>query len=136
MGPTPERIMLAHGQDPWSSATSSASGSACSGLDPFARLYIHTAKIIQGILVVTSILQPLAETSSLTSSATSPKPDSSDVYPKIGVGTYGDFVIDSCLICMVAPNGTHRATAPADIVPLRDRRCLMPIYTMVDCSKI
>jgi hypothetical protein len=42
MGPTPERIMLAHGQDPWSSATSFASGSACSGLDPFCKaLHSH-----------------------------------------------------------------------------------------------
>jgi hypothetical protein len=99
-----ERITPAHGQDPWSSATSSTSGGACSGLDPFTWLYIRTAKLLRGILVVTYILRPLAGASSSSSSAASPKPDSSDDYSEIEVGACGDFVMESRLICMVAPN--------------------------------
>jgi hypothetical protein len=34
----------------------STSGGACSGLDPFAGLYIRTVKFIRGIPIVTSIL--------------------------------------------------------------------------------
>jgi hypothetical protein len=68
-------------------------------VDSFAGLYIRTAKIVQGILVVTSILRPLLGASSSSSSAASPKPDSSDDYPKIGVGTCGDSVVESHLIC-------------------------------------
>jgi hypothetical protein len=104
LGPAPKRITPTHGQDPSSSATSFASGGTCSDLDPFAGLYICTAKIIQGIPVVTSILRPLSGDSSSSSSAASPEPNSSDDYLKIGVGTYGDSVMESHLICMVPPN--------------------------------
>jgi hypothetical protein len=45
-GPTPERRTLADGQAPWSLMTSSISDDACSGLDPFAGLYIRTSKIV------------------------------------------------------------------------------------------
>jgi hypothetical protein len=38
-------------------APASTSGNTCSGLDPFAGLYIHTAKLVQGILIVTSTLR-------------------------------------------------------------------------------
>jgi hypothetical protein len=46
-GPAPEHPTPAH---------SSASGGACSGLDPFAGLYIRTAKLIHGIPIITSTL--------------------------------------------------------------------------------
>jgi hypothetical protein len=48
-----ERLVLVHGPDPCSSANSSTSDGACSGLDPCAGLFLHT---VQGILVMTSIL--------------------------------------------------------------------------------
>jgi hypothetical protein len=86
-------------------ATSSTSGGAYSGLDPFAGLYIRTAKIIRGILVLTSTLRPLARASSLSSSAASPDQDSSDDYPEIGVSAYRDSAGEGLLIFMVAPNG-------------------------------
>jgi hypothetical protein len=52
-GAAPERLTPTDGQAPWSLTTSSISGGACSGLDSFAGLYIRTAKIVQGIPVVT-----------------------------------------------------------------------------------
>jgi hypothetical protein len=45
-GPTPERRTPADGQAPWSLMTSSISDDVCSGLDPFAGLYIRTGKIV------------------------------------------------------------------------------------------
>jgi hypothetical protein len=84
IGPAPERITLAHGQDPCSPPTSSTSDNACSCLDPFVGIYIYTAKLVRGIPVVTSILRPLVGASSSSSSAASPEPDSSDDYPESG----------------------------------------------------
>jgi hypothetical protein len=48
--------VLVHGQAPCFSATSSTSGGACSSLDPYVGHYIRTIKLVQGILIVTSIL--------------------------------------------------------------------------------
>jgi hypothetical protein len=104
-GPAPERLTPADGQAPWSLTTSSTSGGACLGLDPFAGLYIHTAKIVRGIPVVTSTLRPMAEASSSSSSAASPDQDSTDDYPEIGISAYGDSVREGRLIFMVASNG-------------------------------
>jgi hypothetical protein len=96
LGPAPEHLAL---------APSSALGCFCSNLDPCAGLYIHTAKLIQGILVVTSILRLLDEASSSSSSVSTPDHDSSDNYPKIETSTCGETVKDSRLILMVALNG-------------------------------
>jgi hypothetical protein len=96
---------LVHGQDLCCPATSSRLGGACAGLDSCARLYIHTAKLVHGISVVTSILWPLTGELSSSSSTTSPNQDSSDDYPKIGISTYGDSTGEGCLIFMVAPTG-------------------------------
>jgi hypothetical protein len=85
--------------------TSSTSGGACSGLDPFTVLYIRTTKIVRGILVMTSILQPLAGASSSSSLAVSPDQDSFDDYPEIGISDCGDSVGEGHLIFMVVPNG-------------------------------
>jgi hypothetical protein len=52
--PALERRALADGQATRSLMISSTSGVACSGVDPFVGLYIRTAKIIQGILIVAS----------------------------------------------------------------------------------
>jgi hypothetical protein len=85
-------------------ASSLASGGSCSGLDLCVGTYIHTAKISQGIPVVTSILRPLPGASSPSASALIPYPDSSDDYPEIGASTCGEPGVGGCLICMVAPN--------------------------------
>jgi hypothetical protein len=85
--------------------TSSTSGGACLGLDPFTVLYICTTKIVRGILVMTSILQPLAGASSSSSLAVSPDQDSFDDYPEIGISDCGDSVGEGHLIFMVVPNG-------------------------------
>jgi hypothetical protein len=84
---------------------SSASSGVSSGLDPFAGLYIRTGKIVRGILIVTSTLQPFIGASSLSSSASSSGRGSSDDYPKIGASACGNFAEDGRLILMVTPNG-------------------------------
>jgi hypothetical protein len=85
--------------------TSSTSGGACSVLDPFAGLYNHTTKIVQGILIVTSTLRPMARSSSSSSSAAPPDPDSSDDYPEIRISACVDSIGEGHLIFMVSPIG-------------------------------
>jgi hypothetical protein len=85
-------------------APSSTLDGACSGLDPFAVLYIYTAKLVRGISIVMSTLRPYIRASSSSSSASSPGRDSSDDYPKIGASACGNSAEDSCLILMVARN--------------------------------
>jgi hypothetical protein len=103
-GPAPEHPTL---------APSSASDGACSGLDPFAWLYICTTKLIQGITIVTSTLRPFIRASSSSSSASSPGRDSSDDYLEIGASAYGNSTEDGRLILMVSPNGdrTHNSSS-------------------------
>jgi hypothetical protein len=84
---------------------SSTSGSTCSGLDPFAGLYIRNTKLVRGISIVTSTLRPFTGAPSSSSTASSPSRDSSDDYPKIGANAYGNSAMDNCLVLMVAPNG-------------------------------
>jgi hypothetical protein len=98
-GPAPEHYAPADGQAPWFLRTSSISGGACSGLDPFAGLYIRIY-----ISIMASTLQPLAGASSSSSSPTFPYQDSSDDYPEIGVSACGDSIGEGRLIFMVAPN--------------------------------
>jgi hypothetical protein len=83
----------------------STSGGVCSGLEPFTGLYIHTAKLIWGIPIVTSTLQPFIGASSSSSSASSPGRDSSNDYPEIGASACGNSTGDGRLIPMVAPDG-------------------------------
>jgi hypothetical protein len=73
-----ECLTLVHGHDPCSPVSSTTSGGAYLGSDPCAGLFIRTVKIIQGILVVASILQLSAEASSSSSSVASPGCDSTD----------------------------------------------------------
>jgi hypothetical protein len=82
-----------------------SSGGTCSGSDPFTGLYIRTAKLVQGILIMMSILWPVVGVSSSSSSASSPDRDSSSDYPEIRASAYGNSVKDGCLILMVTPNG-------------------------------
>jgi hypothetical protein len=86
-------------------APSSTSGSTCSGLDPFARLYIRIANLVRGIPIVTSTLRISTEASSSSSSASFPSWDLSDEYPEIRASACGKSAEDSRLIFMVAPNG-------------------------------
>jgi hypothetical protein len=72
--------------------SSSTSGGSCSGSDPCAGSYIRIAKIVQDILVVASILRPLVEALTSSTSASTPDPDSSDDYPEIGAIIYGEMV--------------------------------------------
>jgi hypothetical protein len=104
LGPAPERLTLADGQAPWSLTTSSTSGGVCPGLDPFVALYIHTTKIVRCILVMMSILRPLAEALISSSLVASPDQDSSDDYPEIRISVCGDSVIEGRLIFMEALN--------------------------------
>jgi hypothetical protein len=86
-------------------ATSSASGGACSGLDPFTGLYFRNTKLVRGIPIVMSTLRPFIGASSLSSSASSPGQDWSDYYPEIGASACEISAEDSRLILMVAPDG-------------------------------
>jgi hypothetical protein len=95
LGPAPEHP---------TPSPSSTSGSTCSGLDPLVGLYIHTAKLVRGISIVTSTLWTSTEASSSSSSASSLNRDSSDEYPEIGANACGESAEDSHLIFMEAPN--------------------------------
>jgi hypothetical protein len=95
-GPAPEHP---------TSAPSSASGGACSGLDPFVGLYIRTAMLVRGIPIVTSTLRPFVGASSSSSSASSLDRDSSEDYSEIGTRACENSAEDGRLILMVAPDG-------------------------------
>jgi hypothetical protein len=86
-------------------APSSASGGACSGSNPFAGLYIRTAKLVQDISIVTSALRPFVRASSSSSLTSSLDRDSSNDYPEIGASACGNSTEDDRLILMVAPDG-------------------------------
>jgi hypothetical protein len=96
LGPAPEHP---------APAPSSTSDGVCSRLDPFAGLYIRTAKLVRGILIVTSTLRPFVGASSSSSLASSPGRGSSDDYLEIGASACGNSAEDGRLILMVAPDG-------------------------------
>jgi hypothetical protein len=95
LGPAPEHLAL---------ASSSASGGSYLGSDPCAGSYIRTVKIVWGIPVVTSILQPLVGASSSSTSASTTDLDSSDDYPEIRASACEEPAEGGRLICMVALN--------------------------------
>jgi hypothetical protein len=107
-------------------ASSSASDISYVGSDRCAGNYIRIVKIIRGISVVTSILQPLAGASSSSTSASTPYSDSSDDYPEIG----GQRVRGTCerrSFYLWWPRMViGQTTSPADIPPLGDQRQPMP----------
>jgi hypothetical protein len=77
---------------------------SCVGSGRCVGNYICVAQIIQGNLVVTSILRPLTGASNSSTSASTPDSDSSDDYPEIGVGACGEPVKDDYFIYKVALN--------------------------------
>jgi hypothetical protein len=85
--------------------SSSASGKSCTGPDRCAGSYIHTAKIIRGILVVASTLRPLVGALGSSISALTPDSDSADDYLEIRASTCGEPTQDAHFIYMVASNG-------------------------------
>jgi hypothetical protein len=89
-GSAPECLALVYGQASCPPTISSTSGGAYSGLDPYTGAYIHNVRLVRGIPIVTSTLQPLAEASILSSLAASPDQDLADDYSRLGevpVGT-------------------------------------------------
>jgi hypothetical protein len=94
--PAPEHLVL---------ASLSASDGSCSGLDPYAELYIRTAKLVRGIPIMTSILRPLAGASCSSSSTSTPNTDSFGDYPEIKTSAYEEPAEGGHLILLVAPNG-------------------------------
>jgi hypothetical protein len=96
--------MLAPGEVTEHTAPSSASSGTQADSDFFDGLYIRTAKLVRGIPVVMTILQPCAGASSPSSSALSSDQGLSEDYPEIGVSTYGSSADINRLIFMVAPN--------------------------------
>jgi hypothetical protein len=104
-GLAPERLAPVYGQAPCFPAISSTIGGACSGLNPYAGQHIRTVKLVRGISIVTSILQPSAGASSSSSSAVTPDQDSADDYPEIRECTCGDPTEEGRLIVMVASAG-------------------------------
>jgi hypothetical protein len=105
LGQAPGCLALVYGQAPYFLAISSITGGACSGLDPYVGLHICTVKLIRGIPIMTSILQPSTGASSSPSSATSLDQDSADDYFMIWGSTCGDSTEKGLLIIMVAPAG-------------------------------
>jgi hypothetical protein len=86
------------------STSSSASGRSCAGSGRCEGNYIRTAKIVQGILIVASILRPLAEASSSSTLVSTSDSDSSDDYQEIGASACGEPAKDGDFIYMVASN--------------------------------
>jgi hypothetical protein len=114
-GPAPEHLAL---------ASLSTLGGSYSGSDPYAGSYIRTVKIVRGIPIVTSILRPLAGASSSSSSASTLDPDSSDDYPEPGPAPTGNPWKAVALSAWWPRMVIGRTTAPADIPPSGDQRCL------------
>jgi hypothetical protein len=85
-------------------APSLASSGTQADSDFFDEPYIRMVKLVRGIPVVMTILQPCAGALSSSSSALSSDQGSSEDYPEIRVSTCGSSADISRLICMVAPN--------------------------------
>jgi hypothetical protein len=100
-------------------APSSTSGGTCSGSNPFAGLYIRTAKLVRGIPIVTSTLRLVVRVSSSSSSASSPNRDSSSDYPEIGASACGNSAEDGRLILMVAPDGDQARNSSSGYPTIR-----------------
>jgi hypothetical protein len=89
-GPAPGRSAPVYGQAPCFPVDSSTTGGACSGLDPYAGQHIRIVKLVRGIPIVMSMLQPSTGASSSSRSPATPDQDSADDYPeirKVPVGT-------------------------------------------------
>jgi hypothetical protein len=104
-GSAPVHLALVYGQAPYLLGITSTSDGACSALDPYAGSYIRTTKLVQGIPIVTSILQPSTRALSSSSSAAPLDQDSADDYLKIRGSTCWDSTEEGRLIIMMAPTG-------------------------------
>jgi hypothetical protein len=104
-GPAPKQFALVYGQAPYLPGSSSTSGGACIGLNPFARSYHPIAKAAQELQIRTSIFQPLTETSSSSTSRASLDRNSVDDYPKIRGSTCWNPTEEGHLIIMLAQAG-------------------------------
>jgi hypothetical protein len=91
------------------SMSSPMSGRSCVGLDRYVGSYIRTAKIIQGIPVVTSTLRSLVGASGSSTSASTLDSDSADDYPEIRASACGEPAQDDHFIYMVPPNGDRKS---------------------------
>jgi hypothetical protein len=99
--------------------SSSTSGRSYARPDRCARSYIRTAKIIRGILVVTSTLRPLVRASVSSTSASTPDSDSADDYLEIEASAYGEPVQDGRFIYMVVPNGDRTSNTSSRYPTIR-----------------
>jgi hypothetical protein len=107
-------------------APSSASGSACSGLDPFAGLYIYTVKLVRGIPIVTSTLRPFIGASSSASSASSPVEIHLMTALRSGPALMRTLQKTVASFLWWPQTGIRPTTTPVDISLLEDQRHLMP----------
>jgi hypothetical protein len=107
-------------------APSSTSGGSCSGLNPCTYLYIRTAKLVWGIPIVTSIIQPLAGASSSSSSASTSIKIHLMTTMRSGPATVGSSQKAVASSLWRPRTGIVCTKPPAGIPPLRDRRHLMP----------
>jgi hypothetical protein len=104
-GPGSERLAPVYGQAPCFPTISSITDGAFSGLNPYVGQHIRTIKLVWGIPIVTSILQPSSGASSSSCSTACPDQDSADNYLKIGGSTCEDPAEEARLIVMVALAG-------------------------------
>jgi hypothetical protein len=111
--------------------SSSTSGRSCAGLGHCAGSYIHTAKIIRGIPVVTSTLRPLVRASGLSTSASTPDSDSVDDYLEIGVGACREHAKYSHFIYIVVPNGDRSSNNSNRYPTIGRSEALMPEHRVV-----
>jgi hypothetical protein len=88
-GPAPKHLAPVYGQAPYLLVSSSISGGACSGLNPYAGPYHHATKITLGLLIRAHIFQPSTGTSSSSTLRVFPDQDSTDHHPEIGEAPTG-----------------------------------------------
>jgi hypothetical protein len=97
-GLAPKHLVSVYGQATYLPASSSTSGGAYSGLNPYARSYHRTTMTTQGLLIGAHIFQPSARTSFSSASGASPDHNSTDDYPEIWCSTYWNSTEEGCLI--------------------------------------
>jgi hypothetical protein len=131
-GPAPKQFALVYGQAPYLPGSSSTSGGACIGLNPFARSYHPIAKAAQELQIRTSIFQPLTETSSSSTSRASLDRNSVDDYPKIRGSTCWNPTEEGHLLSCWPRLEHPLKIAQADIPPLRDQKRPMLKHSMID----
>jgi hypothetical protein len=96
LGPAPRHL---------APTSSSVSCRSCTGPGHYAGSYICTAKIIQGISIVTSTLRPLVGASGSSTSVSTPDSDSADDYPGIRASARSESMKDGRFIYVMALNG-------------------------------